>query len=118
MAEDLSTQILIQIRDEIVKTNERLDQTRTDLSERLDRSNERLARVVQEQIRQATAIVELTSGQQRLEQGLGLVVDELRALNGRVDNILTGPLGDKVRDHDDRLVRLEARLDAVEQQVG
>ena len=81
MADDLTTQILIEIRDGIHQTNARLDRT-----------NERLDRVVQEQIRHATAIVSLEKGQQELANGqrdmvkaLARINDELHGLNERLE---------------------------------
>jgi hypothetical protein len=57
---DLTTQILIDIRDAVRATNERLDQT----NERLDLSNERLGRLERRQtdaeVRISTELVTLT----------------------------------------------------------
>ena len=65
MTEDLTTRILIQIRDEIVKTNERLDATRLELSERLDATNQRLDATNQRLDRHEQILVQLVRGQDR-----------------------------------------------------
>jgi hypothetical protein len=97
MSSELTTEILVQIRDEIrgMRTDlgARIDRT----NERLDRSNERLDRVVQEQIRQATAIVELEQGQREMHSSQREIVGELKRLNSRIDNVLTGTMGQQVR---------------------
>src|SRR5438270_131030 len=106
---DLTIAILREIRDEIRKTNERLGST----NERLDATNERLDRVVHEQIRHATAIVDLerktSEGFQRTAEGFDALIHEIRTLNGRLDSVLIGPMGNQVRDHEDRIKRLEER---------
>ena len=139
---DLTVAILREIRDEIRATNARLDVTNA----RLDETNTRLDRMFQEQIRHATAIVALEAGQRdliggqrelvaavgrvvdavvavdrrvsALEQGQGRIVDELRAINGRLDRVLTGPMGTAVREHDARLDAVEARVDVLERRTG
>ena len=114
MPEDLSTQILVQIRDELRGMREAQDRT----NERLDRTNERLDRVIQEQIRHATAIVALEQGQHELVAGQTAIVSELKRLNDRIDNVLTGALGETVRAHEDRISSVENRLVAIEKRVG
>jgi chromosome segregation ATPase len=66
MPKDLTVKILSEIRDEVRKTNERLDvlSTRVDrTNDRIDATNERLdelnRRVVESEIRTSTAITEL-----------------------------------------------------------
>ncbi len=95
--DELTIEILKQIRDEGKRTNERLDTT-----------NERLDRVVQEQIRHATAIVSL-------EKSLG---EEIRRVGDRIDNVLTGQLGQVVRVTAARVDALEARMARVETVEG
>lgn len=34
---------------------------------------------------------------------------EVHELNGRIDNVLIGPMGQQVRDHESRIRRLEER---------
>ncbi|MBI5513395.1 MAG: hypothetical protein HY909_06470 [Deltaproteobacteria bacterium] len=115
--------------------SKRLDETNTRLDEtnnRLGQSNKRLDMVVQEQIRQSTAIIAMQAGQEALvqavvaldrrqdalEAGVGRVVEELSKLNDRVDNVLTGPLGGQVRESSARFERLEARVDVLERRMG
>ncbi len=107
---DLTLEVLRSIRDEV-----------RGLGVRQDTTNQRLDEVVQHQIRQGTDLAEMRGdiGQMRGEIG------ELRALqretiaavehvaravheNGeRIDNILIGPVGETLRDHERRLQRLE-----------
>ena len=82
-------------------TNERLDETNQRLdgvirttNERFERVEERLDRVVEGQIRMATALTA-----------------EIRHLGDRIDNVFLGPLGSTVRDHEERIQRLEKRVD-------
>jgi small-conductance mechanosensitive channel len=109
MPENLVLEVLREIRDQMVgmrgditATNQCLDRT----NERLDRTNERLDRVVQEQIRHATAIVDLEKGQREI---LAAIVKMNADISGRLDNILTGPMGTMLRNHEDRISALERR---------
>ena len=111
MTEDLSTRILIQIRDEIVKTNERLDATRLELSERLDATNQRLDR--HEQI-----LVQLVRGQDRHEQAIAKLIGEVQSLGTRFDNFLTGPHRQSHEEIQEQLVTLQVRVDRIEQRFG
>jgi predicted nucleic acid-binding Zn-ribbon protein len=110
---DITIDLLRSIRDEIQSLGRRQDET-----------NNRLDRVVQEQIRQATAIIELQhavvdlhKGQTELTRGQGVIVEELRKLNDRIDHVLTGPLGGLVRDHEQRISSVERRLATVEERL-
>ncbi len=84
--DELTIEILKQIRDEAKRTNERLDTTNERLdttNERLKTTNERLDRVVREQIRHATAIVSLEKSlgdesTRDLQKALTVVTRELR----------------------------------------
>jgi hypothetical protein len=111
---DLTNEILIEIRDEIratrtdlgarlEQTNSRIDQTNS----RLDRSNERLDRVVQEQIRQATTLIAVEAGQREMKETLHHAIEGLGA---RIDNVLVGGMGEKVREHESRIHRVEEHL--------
>ena len=90
---DLNTKILIQIRDEIHKTNERLDKT----NDRLDTTNDRLDRLERRQtedaVRLATEVVAVT-------KAVGEVRDLLR--HNRLDRT-------KIEDHERRIAKLEKR---------
>jgi hypothetical protein len=110
---DATIEILKSIRDEIQGLGRRQDET-----------NSRLDRVVQEQIRQATAIIELVRGQERHErllerheQALVKLIDEVQGLGTRIDNMLTGPLGEQVREHGQRLASLDQRMTSIEQRL-
>jgi hypothetical protein len=92
---DLTTEVLIQIRDEIKAT-------RTDLGARLDTHEKVLVR-----------LVDLG---ERHEQALARVVNRLESLDNRFDNFLTGAHHTaheeerkKLDDLDARVTRLEAR---------
>lgn len=105
---DLTIEILKSIRDEIRTTNERLDtlrtelsgeihSVRTELSERIDQTNERLAALER---RQVEAEVRLAS--------------ELTAVLGTLDEVKTllrENLSTALRDHERRIATLEARID-------
>jgi chromosome segregation ATPase len=99
---DLTVSILREIRDEVRKTNQRLDQTNERLdqtNERLDQTNERLERLERRQteteVRLATELVAVASAVGELTE----LLRQDRALRQRVD------------DH-------ERRISAVEQKVG
>ncbi len=92
-AKNLTIEILKEIRDEIRKTNARLDQTNARLDQtnsrldqtnvRLDQSREELAkRITESEIRTATAITELTG---TLVQVRDLLTDRLN-VRDRVEN--------------------------------
>jgi predicted KAP-like P-loop ATPase len=121
---DATIEILKSIRDE-------MRGMRADLNERIDQTNVRLDRVVQEQIRQATAIIELVHGQERHErilerheqllerheQALVKLIDEVHGLGTLIDNMLTSPLGEQVREHGQRLASLDQRMTSLEQRL-
>lgn len=129
---DLTIEILRQIRDEVrltrVELSERIDRT----NERLDRTNERLDQVGQDQIRHATAIVELEKGQRELQRGQVAIVevlerlsagqermiDQLQRMNARIDGVFLGPLGSAVRDHDERITKLEQFVAVAKRRPG
>ena len=94
--ESLTTKILVQIRDELRNTNQRLDTT-----------NQRLDAVVHEQVKMRTKLVELQEAQHEFGQILGMAVKELQALGNRIDNVYFGAMGKTVREHEERIVRLE-----------
>ncbi|MBX3232875.1 MAG: hypothetical protein KIT84_42365 [Labilithrix sp.] len=74
MAEDLTTRILIEIRDEMRKTREELGSRIDKTNERLDKTNERLDRLEQRQhegeIRLATEIVAVAAAVRQLTEHL------------------------------------------------
>jgi len=90
--EDLTVRILSEIRDAVVQTNERLDQTNARLDQtnaRLDQTNARLdqareelgRRIVESELRTATAITELAGTMQGVQELLREQLD----LRGRVE---------------------------------
>ncbi len=107
---ELTTEILIEIRDEIRGTNERLDGTNA----RLDRTNDRLDRVVAEQIRHATVVVAVEAGQRHMEEHLTQTINgvthAVESLKRRIDNVLVGGVGQTVREHESRIQRVEEHL--------
>ena len=110
MADDLTVEILKQIRDELKNNGAELREVRDET-----RANGvRLDRVVQEQIRHATAIVSLEAKIGDLAEGQRAVVSELVKMNARIDNVLTGQVGATVRDTAVRVDKLEERMSAVE----
>jgi methyl-accepting chemotaxis protein len=114
---DQTNKQLDQVKEElsarIDQTNERLDQT----NERLDRTNARLDRVVQDQIHMANAFLRMEGAIERLDQNQRKTTEvvegllrEVQSLNGRLDHVLVGPMGQQVRDHEERLSRVEKHL--------
>lgn len=94
---DLTVEILREIRDEIRHTNERLDDTRAELSQRLDTTNERLERLGKRQ----------TETEVRLSSELTAAVGAVRELSDilREDR----KLRTQVSDHEARIAALERR---------
>ncbi len=78
------------------------------LGDRIDQTNERLDRLAEGQIRMGTQINERLDG---INGRLESVESEVRSLNNRLDNVLIGPLGNSVRDHEDRIRHIERRLE-------
>jgi methyl-accepting chemotaxis protein len=106
------------------QTNERLEQFKAELSaridqtnERLDQTNERLDRVAQDQLHMANAFLRMEGAVERLDQNqrkttaaVEGLLREVQNLNGRLDHVLVGPMGQQVRDHEERLSRVEKHL--------
>ena len=119
--DSLTVEILKQIRDELKGVRVELGEVRDETcgnGVRLDRTNERLDRVVQEQIRHSTAIVGLEARMGDMATAIVRLVGEIQGLNRRVDNVLTGPVGSTVRDTSARVDRLEERMAAAEKKIG
>jgi hypothetical protein len=93
---DVTDQILIDIRNELRDTRGELREMRVEIRG----TNTRLDRVVQEQIRHATAIV-------GLENRLGNAIE---GMNARLDNVFIGGMGQTVREHESRIQRVEEHL--------
>jgi hypothetical protein len=89
---DLTVRILEQIRDQVAKTNERLDDLRTDLTDRIDRLERRQT---EDSIRLGTAVV-----------GLAEAI-------GQVRDLLRDRLDDRAA-----IVNHEARITALERRAG
>jgi hypothetical protein len=92
---DITTEILIEIRDEIRATNQRLDSVAAGLGTRIDETNTRLDRLerrqVDAEIRVSTALVEVMGAIHEVRD----VLLEDRQLREKVD------------DHEQRLQALE-----------
>jgi HAMP domain-containing protein len=87
---DLTTKILVQIRDELRKTNERLDK----MTDRVEATNERLERrQTEDSVRLATEVVAVANA-------IGQVRDLLR--DQRIDR-------KTIADHERRITALEKR---------
>jgi UV DNA damage repair endonuclease len=120
---DITIDILKSIRDEIRVVGQRQAET----NERLDRHEEILVQLVRGQERHERILERHEKilehhGQilehhsqilERHEKALGLLIGEVRNLGGRIDNIVSGQLGEKVRDLDLRVTALESRLGPV-----
>jgi hypothetical protein len=105
MTDDVTIKVLIEIRDEIRQTNTRLDQTRIELSARIDQTNDRLDqtndrldqlghRVIESELRTATAI-----------DGLAATLHDVRQLLRR-------------RDLDERVTRVESEIAELKRRIG
>jgi DNA repair exonuclease SbcCD nuclease subunit len=99
MSGDMTTEILLQIRDEIRTTNQRLDATRVELSDRIDRLEKRQR---ESESRLATELVALAGAVREVRD----LLKEDRATR------------DAVQKHDARLAELDQRMTAVERKVG
>ena len=114
---DLTTKVLIEIRDEIRSTNSRLDQTNQRLdnvTECLGNVTERLDNVTDRLDTHEKVLVRLVDLSERHEQALGKLVTRMDTLNDRFDNFLTGAhqkAHDETRrkydELDQRVTRLE-----------
>ena len=81
---DITIVVLREIRDEL----RGLKEGQTEMRDEIRQTNERL---------------------DRHERALGLLIGEVRNLGSRIDNLVTGPMGEKVRDLDRRVATLESR---------
>ena len=107
---DITIDILKSIRDEARKTNERLESLEHTTNERFDRQEERLDRHEKILEHHGQILEHHSQILERHEKALGLLIGEVRNLGGRIDNIVSGQLGEKVRDLDLRVTALESRL--------
>jgi hypothetical protein len=103
---DITIEILKSIRDEIRVLGQRQAET----NERLDRHEKILEHHGQILERHEHVLIQLVRGQERHETALGLLITEVKNLGSRIDNIVSGPMGEKVRDLDLRVTALESRL--------
>ena len=125
--------LLREIRDEVRSTNTRLDKLDERLSGRLDKLDERLSgridetntrldrlerRQTEADIRLSTSLIELQKAQNATTEAVRALIAETRTLHARLDHVFIGPMGAKVREHEDRLDTLTIRMDAVERRAG
>jgi chromosome segregation ATPase len=99
---DITIHVLREIRDE-------MRGMRTELSERIDQTNERLDRHEQVLVQLVHQTESTNERLDRHERALGLLINEVRGLGSRIDNLVTGPMGEKVRELDRRVATLESR---------
>lgn len=88
---DLTLEVLRQIRDGVLATNARIDDTNQRLdqtNQRLDQTNQRLDQVVEAQIRTATAVTELRGEVGELRGEVGTLRSEVVRQGNRLDNAL------------------------------
>ena len=101
---DLTTQILIDIREELRTSRDEvrkdLRETSAELREEMRGTNKRLDFLVEQQIRNATESV-------ARENRLGSAIE---GLNARLDNVFVGGMGKTVREHESRIQRVEQHL--------
>jgi hypothetical protein len=95
------------------------------LGEKLEEVSGRLERLVEIQQGQGERLERLDGRLERLDgrlerlvegqtRGFTAVVDAIGALSSRLDNVLLGPLGSKVREHDEAIGELRARVSSLE----
>jgi DNA repair exonuclease SbcCD ATPase subunit len=110
---DLTIHVLREIRDELrglkqttEERFERLEQQQVETNARLESlertTNERFDRLEGRMDRHETIL-------ERHEKALSLLINEVRGLGSRIDNLVTGPMGEKVRELDRRVATLESR---------
>ena len=105
---DLTTRVLIEIRDEVRRTNERLETGFGQVNSRLDQTNERIDQT-NERIGQTNERLDQTN--ERLDvtnERLDQTIKRLDVTNARLDN-LRDIAGDRYRELDARVRVLEAR---------
>lgn len=122
MADDLTTELLEQIRDGIRGTNERIDEARTELSGRIEQTNERIDQTrieLSSRIEQTNERLDGTNHRlDRLEhrqvESETRLATELVAVAGAVNEVRDLlrdhlALAPRVEDHEHRLRKLEQR---------
>jgi hypothetical protein len=125
---ELTSKILIQIRDEIRATNERLDRTNERLeqtNERLEQTNERLEQTSQRLEARTEVIIErfdaldarLATHEKILVRLTDVTVDGFAAIEKRLDNLLTGEHRNAHVDDRRRVDEIDARLTKVERKL-
>ena len=93
--------VLKQIRDAVTQTNQRIDQTREELSHRLDQTNQRLDQTREELSRRHTET------EMRLATELTAVVGAVHSLRDAI--VADRDLRRTVEDHEQRLGAIERR---------
>lgn len=98
---DLTIEILQGLRSDIQALGQTLAGRIDETNARLEQANARLDRLAEGQVRLGT----------QLNERLLDVEAEVRRMNDRLDNVLIGPMGKTVREHEDRIKRIEQRLE-------
>jgi chromosome segregation ATPase len=109
---DITIVVLREIRDELRGLKEGQTEVRDEIrqtNERLDRHEQVLIQLVHGQERHEKLLERHEKILDRHEKSLSLLVTEVRELGSRIDNIVTGPMGEKVRELDRRVTTLESR---------
>jgi hypothetical protein len=107
---DITIVVLREIRDEIRSLKQSTEERFDRLERQQIETNERLDRHEKILERHEKVLIQLVHGLERHENALGLLIGEVRGLGSRIDNIVAGPLGEKVRDLDQRVTALESRV--------
>lgn len=110
---DLVPELLLAIRDEMRgmraeqhSTNERLDKLDRSTNERFDRVERRQTET---DLHLGTAIAELQRATEQNTAAIRTLAVETHALHDRIDHVLIGPVGAKIRELDERVTALEGR---------
>lgn len=106
--QDLTIEILKQIRDGVAQTNARLDQTREELSAKIDQTNARLDQTNARLDQHERVLVRLVDEVKVHGQAIGKLIHEVEGLNERFDNFLSGAHRDDHEDLRARVAKLEA----------
>jgi hypothetical protein len=118
---ELTTKILIEIRDEIRATNERLDRTNERVeqtNERLDQTNERLEATITVMKAGFDSVhARLATHEKILVRLTDVTVDGFASIEKRLDNLLTGEHRKSHVDDRRRVDEIDARLTKVERKL-
>jgi hypothetical protein len=92
------------LRGDVQQTNARLDEANRRLDDGFGRLDERVGRLEERVERVEARLDHLAEGQIRMATAVTAAIDRL---GDRIDNVLVGAMGRTVRDHEERILKLE-----------